>query len=68
MSAVGDTSLTVAYWIPEQERYRGRSWSFVVAVEAVAENVLQITEGYTVEIEGASKPGCVAESMMRVMF
>ena len=47
-------------------RIRGRF--SLVAVEAVAENVLQITESYTVEIEGASKPGCVAESMMRVMF
>ena len=47
-------------------RVRGRF--SLVAAEAVAANVLQITEIYTVEIEGAAKPGCVAESMMRVMF
>jgi acyl dehydratase len=47
-------------------RIRGRFT--LVAVEAVAPNVLQVTEGYTVEIEGQGKPGCVAESVMRVMF
>lgn len=47
-------------------RIRGRFT--LVAVEAVAPNVLQITESYTVEIEGQTKPGCVAESIMRVTF
>jgi acyl dehydratase len=40
----------------------------LVAVEQVSANVLQFTESYTVEIEGESKPGCVAESIMRVSF
>ena len=38
------------------------------AVEQVAPNVLQITEQYTVEIEGAPKPACIAESVMRLVF
>jgi acyl dehydratase len=29
---------------------------------------LQLTEQYTVEIEGAAKPACVAEAIMRVYF
>ena len=37
-------------------------------VEQVAPNVLQITEQYTVEIEGAPKPACIAESVMRLVF
>jgi acyl dehydratase len=47
-------------------RIRGRFT--LIAAEAVAANVLQITESYTVEIEGQAKPGCVAESVMRVTF
>lgn len=38
------------------------------AVEQVAPNVLQITELYTAEIEGATKPACIAESVMRLVF
>ncbi|MFM8585852.1 MAG: MaoC family dehydratase [Gammaproteobacteria bacterium] len=38
------------------------------AVEQVAPNVLQVTEQYTVEIEGAPKPACIAESVMRLVF
>ncbi|MEY3337247.1 MAG: hypothetical protein RL245_239 [Pseudomonadota bacterium] len=38
------------------------------AVEQVAPNVLQITEQYTAEIEGAPKPACIAESVMRLVF
>ncbi len=47
-------------------RIRGRFT--LLAAEAVAPNVLQITESYTVEIEGQAKPACVAESIMRVTF
>ena len=47
-------------------RIRGRFT--LVAIEAIAENALQITETYTVEIEGQAKPACVAESIMRVAF
>lgn len=47
-------------------RLRGRFT--LVAVEQVAPNVLQITEQYTAEIEGAAKPACIAESVMRLVF
>jgi acyl dehydratase len=40
----------------------------LVSVEQVAPNVLQITEQYTAEIEGAAKPACIAESVMRLVF
>lgn len=40
----------------------------LLAVEAVAANVLQVTEQYSVEIEGQSKPACIAESVMRLTF
>jgi acyl dehydratase len=40
----------------------------LVSVEVIAANALQITETYTVEIEGEAKPGCVAESVIRVAF
>ena len=47
-------------------RIRGRFK--LLAVEAVAANVLQVTEQYTVEIEGQAKPGCSAESIFRLAF
>ena len=47
-------------------RIRGRFT--LVAVEQVAANVLQITESYSVEIEGETKPACIAGSIMRVSF
>jgi len=40
----------------------------LVSVEVIAPNALQITESYAVEIEGEKKPGCVAESVIRVAF
>jgi hypothetical protein len=30
--------------------------------------VLQITEQYTAEIDGETKPACIAESLMRLVF
>lgn len=47
-------------------RIRGRFT--LVGVEAVAPNVLQLTESYAVEIEGQPKPGCIAEGIMRLIF
>jgi acyl dehydratase len=47
-------------------RIRGRFG--LVAVEQVGPNVLQVTESYTVEIEGEGKPACIAESIMRASF
>jgi acyl dehydratase len=47
-------------------RIRGRFT--LLAVEQVAPNVLQITEQYTAEVEGATKPACIAETLMRLVF
>ena len=47
-------------------RVRGRF--VLLGVEAIAPDVLQVCERYTVEIEGQSKPGCVAESLFRLVF
>lgn len=47
-------------------RIRGRFT--LMAVEQVAPAVLQITEQYQVEIEGESKPACIAETVMRLIF
>ena len=47
-------------------RIRGRFT--LVAVEQVAPAVLQITEQYQVEIEGETKPACIAETVMRLFF
>jgi acyl dehydratase len=46
-------------------RVRGRS--VVLGVEDVAGG-LQMTEQFTVEIEGEPKPACVAELLMRLYF
>lgn len=40
----------------------------LLAVEQVAPTALQVTEQYSVEIEGQSKPACIAESVMRLVF
>ena len=47
-------------------RVRGRSK--LVALEEVKGGGLQLTEEFTVEIDGESKPACVAEVVMRLYF
>jgi len=47
-------------------RIRGRFT--LLSVDQVTSNILQINEQYTAEIEGAPKPACIAESVMRMMF
>jgi len=47
-------------------RIRGRFT--LQSVEQVAPNILQMTEQYTAEVEGARKPACIAESVMRLVF
>jgi acyl dehydratase len=46
---------------------RVRARCMLLKVEAVAGG-LQLTEQYTVEIEGQPKPACVAEAIMRAYF
>jgi acyl dehydratase len=47
-------------------RVRGRSK--LLAIEEVKGGGLQLTEEFTVEIDGESKPACVAEVIMRLYF
>lgn len=51
--------------VPTGSRIRARCR--IVAVEEV-KNSLQLTEEYTVEVEGESRPACVAECIMRLYF
>ncbi len=51
--------------VPVGSRIRARCR--ILAVEDV-KNSLQLTEEYTVEIEGQSRPACVAECIMRLYF
>ena len=51
--------------VPVGSRIRARCK--VLAVEDV-KNSLQLTEEYTVEIEGQQRPSCVAECVMRLYF
>ena len=46
---------------------RIRATCRLLAIEQVKDS-LQLTEEYTVEIEGESRPGCVAEAVMRLYF
>jgi acyl dehydratase len=51
--------------VPSGSRVRARC--VLLGVEAVAGG-LQLTERYTVEVEGQPKPACVAEAIMRLYF
>lgn len=51
--------------VPAGSRIRARCR--ILAVEAV-KNSLQLTEEFTAEIEGQSRPACVAECVMRLYF
>lgn len=51
--------------VPVGSRIRARCR--ILAIEEV-KNSLQLTEEYTVEIEGQSRPACVAECVMRLYF
>jgi acyl dehydratase len=47
---------------------RVRARCVLLKVEEVAGNGLQMTEQYTVDIDGEAKPACVAEALMRAYF
>lgn len=52
--------------VPVGARIRGR---FVLqALDRLGEDVLQVTERCTIELEGAAKPACIAESITRFVF
>ncbi len=52
--------------VPAGARIRARTE--LLSVEEVAGNGLQIVNKVTVEIDGAAKPGCVAETVSRLYF
>lgn len=52
--------------VPVGSRIRGRFT--LLGVEQVAPNALQVSEQYSVEVEGQGKPACIAESVMRLIF
>ncbi len=56
----------VRFPAPVRVGKRIRLHSRLQSVEEVAPNVLQLIYEQTVEIEGESKPGCVAESVVRL--
>lgn len=62
----GLNKLRFPHAVRVDSRIRGRFT--LLGVEQVAPNVLQITEQYTAEVEGAPKPACIAESVMRLVF
>ena len=51
--------------MPSGSRIRARCT--LSGVEEIR-NSLQVTETFSVEIEGQSRPGCVAECVMRLYF
>ena len=62
----GLNKLRFPHAVRVDSRIRGRFT--LLGVEQVAPNVPQITEQYTAEVEGAPKPACIAESVMRLVF
>jgi acyl dehydratase len=56
----------VRFPAPVRVGKRIRLHTKLLSVEEVAPQVLQLVNEQTVEIEGESKPGCVAESVVRL--
>lgn len=53
---------------PVRSGSRVRAVCTLQAAEPVAPNTLQLTEVVTMEVEGQTKPACVAEAIMRIGF
>ncbi len=58
----------VRFPAPVKVGARIRARSELVSVERVAENTLQLKRKVTIEIEGEDKPGCVAETLARLVY
>jgi acyl dehydratase len=52
--------------VPVGSKVRGRS--VLKAVATVAPDTLQFTETFSVEVEGQSRPACVADVIIRLVF
>ncbi len=53
---------------PVKVNSRVRARRELVEAELKAENTIQIKQKVTVDIEGESKPGCVAEFLTRLVY
>jgi acyl dehydratase len=58
----------VRFPAPVKVNSRVRARRELVSVERKAPNTLQLKQRVTVEIEGEDKPGCVAESLSRLVY
>jgi acyl dehydratase len=58
----------VRFPAPVKVNSRVRARRELVSAELVAPNTLQIKQRVTVEIEGEPKPGCVAETLTRLVY
>ncbi len=58
----------VRFPAPVKVGARVRARSELLQVERVAANTLQLKRKVTVEIEGEEKPGCVAETLVRLVY
>jgi acyl dehydratase len=58
----------VRFPAPVKVNSRVRARQELVSADLVAPNTLQIKQKVTVEIEGEPKPGCVAETLSRMIY
>lgn len=58
----------VRFPTPVKVGSRVRARCELVSAERVSSNALQLKRKVTIEIEGEEKPGCVAESLVRLVF
>jgi acyl dehydratase len=58
----------VRFPAPVKVDSRIRARQELVSVDLVAPNTLQLKQKVTVEIEGEEKPGCVAETLSRMIY
>lgn len=58
----------VRFPAPVKVNSRVRAKRELISAELVAPNTIQLKQKVTVEIEGESKPGCVAETLSRLIY
>jgi len=58
----------VRFPAPVKVNSKVRAKRELISVELVAPNTLQLKQKVTVEIEGEAKPGCVAETLSRLIY
>ena len=68
MAAINYGLDRVRFPTPVKVGSRVRARSALVSVDRVGPNALQLKRKVTIEIEGEDKPGCVAETLVRLIF